>query len=134
MKPNKHWVAATAVVAIFGAGVAVGSWLQMSRAAGTPPTNSTAASIEQRWSGSTLEEYQQRLKLTPAQLEVIHPMVKETSLKLTELRRNLKTDLHAAVRRMNERVSGELTVEQRREFVALIREKQVQREEPTKGK
>jgi hypothetical protein len=29
---------------------------------------------------------------------------------------------------MNERVSAELTVEQRREFVVLIREKQVERE------
>lgn len=45
-----------------------------------------------------------------------------------ELRRNLKTELFAALKRMNERLSAELTVEQRRELVVLIREKQAARE------
>jgi uncharacterized protein (DUF342 family) len=129
MNATKHLVAAAAVIAIFGAGVLVGCWLQAPGSAGAAPIGSPAVSIEQRWSGATLEEYQRRLKLTPAQTEALRPSIQETSQKMAELRRNLKTELHAAVRRMNERVSTELTVEQRREFVALIREKQVARED-----
>jgi|GEM_PF-5355426 len=128
MNATKHSVAAAAVIVIFGAGILVGLWLRAPHGAGPAPLNSPVASIEQRWSGATLEEYQRRLKLTPTQTETIRPLLRETSQKMAEMRGDLKTELHAALRSMNERVSRELTVEQRRELVSLIREKQAQRE------
>lgn len=128
MSASKHLVAAAAVVSIFGAGVLAGRWMGSGPTVVPPaptfaPTAQGSAPVEERWSGATLEEYQRRLKLSSVQVETIRPIIVATSQKMTQMRRTLKTDLHDTVKKMNERVSGELTVEQRREFVALIREK-----------
>ena len=126
MSATKHLLAAAAVVGIFAAGFLAGRWSGGS--GGSESQAAPTAPLEQRWSHDTLAEYQRRLQLTPAQVEKIRPLFGETAARMGELRKNLKTELHAALKRMNERVSAELTVEQRREFVILIREKQAARE------
>jgi hypothetical protein len=125
MSAAKHLLAATAAAGIFAAGflAGCGSGGRGGEQAKGPPI----APLEQRWSQDTLGEYQRRLQLTPSQVEKIRPMFGETAARMGELRQSLKAELHATLRRMNERVSAELTVEQRREFVTLIREKQAGR-------
>ena len=126
MNAGKHFAAAGAVVAIFGAGIVLGRWSVAHPPApptAPPMTAAGTASVEARWSHATLEEYGRRLQLTPAQVVAIRPIIHETSAMMTQMRSELRTNLHATVRKMNERVSSELTGEQRRQFVALIQEK-----------
>jgi len=117
-------------------GLLVGRWSAAAPGAKFGVANPTTAGatapkvdVEQRWSVSTLEEYQRGLRLTPAQVSKIRPLLQETSQKLSQMRRDLKTNIHTAVRSMNVCVSTELTLAQRREFVALIREKVAENEE-----
>ncbi len=140
MNTRKHFAAAVAVAGIFSTGVVTGRWSAATPGASSGsvnPSTTTAvapvSTLEQRWSSATMEEYRRRLQLTPAQVEGIRPLLKETSGMMAQMRRDLKTNIHASIRSMNARVSTLLTVEQRREFVALIREKQAEREE-TPGK
>ncbi len=131
MSAKLHVTAAVAVAVIFGAGFLAGRWTEARRGTTTSTATidaSLAAPVEERWSGTTLQEYRQRLNLTAAQIDSIRPLIKETSEKLATMRRDVKTELQASIKKMNERISTELTVEQRREFVALIREKQAQRD------
>lgn len=129
MSAARHVLAAVAVVGIFAAGFLAGrSTVPAKRAeAGAPVVVRT---LEERWTGAAIDEYVQRLQLTPAQIEAIRPLMRDAAERMAERRGALRQELFGVVRQMNERIAVELTPEQRPKLAALVREKQERHEAP----
>jgi hypothetical protein len=113
------------LAALYGLGLASG-WLLFGRVKGTE-LPLPAASTEERWAKTTLAEYRDRLELTPAQIETIKPLFAATRDELRVARAEATGRILGVVKGLNESVSRELTVEQRRKLVELVNEKQALR-------
>ncbi len=108
-------------------------WLLFSRPSAVVPVPASVASTpspvttEEKWAKITLAEYRERLGLTPAQIETVKPLLAATSDELRNARAEATARILGVVKSLNEKISRELTVEQRRKRVELVKEKQAAR-------
>jgi len=114
MNTARNWKIIVSLTGLFLLGAASGAFLTLKI------TRQTA--VEEKWTHRTLRDYEQRLQLTPAQVAKLRPLFQQTSTELRQLRATTVTNLHAAIRRMNEQMAKELTPEQRQLFVKMLRD------------
>lgn len=119
MKSLRHWKIILSLCAIFIAGGVVGSVATLravKRAVAIKPT-------PKDWAQMTLQRLENRLKLTPEQLEKVRPIIEETSLELRRIRQSTVEETGQAVRRAHDRISELLTPEQQKRMERLKRDR-----------
>jgi len=113
---------ALSLVVLFGLGAATGV-VAARKLAPQPAAAPATLPVEERWSKTRFEEYRSRLNLTPAQVAAIAPHFREFGQEMRQVRDELRGRYVAALRNLNERVSSELTLEQRQEMRELLQER-----------
>lgn len=132
MKSPRPIVVIICLATLYGFGLASG-WLLFARRMAVVPAAASVAptpapvTTEEKWAKTTLAEYRERLALTPAQIETVKPLLVATSAELRDARAEATIRILGVVKRLNEKISHELTVEQRRKLVELVKEKQAAR-------
>ena len=108
MKLRWNWKIVLSLAAVFVAGAVSGAVLTLrivqkaERQMGGP-----------LWVGTTLQRYQAKLQLTPEQIERLRPAIEQTGREFRDLRRDTLQGVVGIARQMDERVSPELTPEQK---------------------
>ncbi len=82
-----------------------------------------AEAIENKWAGRTLEEYRERLKLTPGQIAKLRPEFEKTGAELRSVRQETVEKLRAIIKANSSLVMRELTPNQRETFKQLLEER-----------
>ncbi len=119
MSPTRKWKLGLYVALIFlvGAGSgAVIAW-QTSRKTPIPPTPTPIIATRLK------ERFQDRLALTPEQMQKIGPMIDQAMARLEVIRRETATQIFANVTNMHDQVAAVLTPEQRIKFDQLEQER-----------
>jgi hypothetical protein len=122
MKTFSHWKAIFGLAAIFVLGAASGS-LVTARLRPAPAPTPAQAAPEERWQALTLADYQQRLSLTPEQVERLRPTFALTSRRLSTLRASTAERIASLIQEMNGEVMQELTLAQQGELKQLLEER-----------
>ena len=106
----RNWKVILTIVAIFLAGIITGAVLAL-RVVKTVATNQLSP---ERWPASFVENYKRRLKLTPAQLEKIRPIVEEGRKEWQGTMSNAISTHIGIMRRIDEEMTPLLTADQRK--------------------
>lgn len=125
MKTSSNWKTIFGLVAIFALGAASGS-LITARLRPAPEPAQARTAPEERWQHLTLADYQQRLSLTPGQVERLKPIFGVTSQKLSTLRANTAERIASLIHEMNGEVMQNLTPTQRDVLRLLLEERRKQ--------
>jgi Spy/CpxP family protein refolding chaperone len=129
MKTSPNLKALLSLAAIFFLGAASGS-LVTARLRATPEVAQARTAPEERWQALTLADYQQRLSLTPEQVEKLKPVFGVTSRKLSTLRANTADRISALIHEMNGEVMKELLPRQQEQLKTLLEERRKQAKSP----
>jgi hypothetical protein len=84
---------------------------------------------EEKWTATTLADYERRLQLTPAQVQKLKPAFIEAGHALKAVRLQIAQQVLAATKQLNDTVEPELTSAQKPLFEALLRERKQYREQ-----
>ena len=122
MKPFSYVNTILGLAAIFALGAASGS-LVTAHLRPAPASARAQAAPEERWQALTLADYEQRLSLTPVQVEKLKPVFGLTRRKLATLRANTAERVAEFIREMNHQVMTELSPEQQGKLRTLIEER-----------
>lgn len=125
MKTSSNWKTILGLVAIFVLGAASGS-LITARLRPAPESTQLRTAPEERWQALTLADYQQRLSLTPAQVERLKPIFGLTSRKLSTFRANTAERIASLIHEMNGEIMQALTPAQQVGLKQLLEERRQQ--------
>ncbi len=84
-----------------------------------------SAPLIEKWPAATLKSYEDRLKLTPEQMEKLRPVFSETAVELKRVRAQTVAEIIRVKKQMNGKVAQELTPEQQVEFEKMLDEMRV---------
>jgi len=122
MKTSSNWKIILGLAAIFALGAASGS-LVTARLHPAAASVKTAPPPEEKWRSLALTDYEQRLGLTPEQVEKLKPIFGLTSRKLATLRSNTAERIAQLIHEMNGEVMTELTPEQQTKLKQMLEER-----------
>jgi hypothetical protein len=120
MNALRHWKIMLSLAALFALGMATGSVLT-SRLRPEPAV--ALQPPEEKWRALTLADYEQRLSLTPDQVQRLKPIFAVTGDKLRTLRANTPERVSELIREMNQQMMPALDAEQQTKLKTLLEER-----------
>lgn len=120
MNALRHWKIMLSLAALFALGMATGSVLT-SRLRPEPAV--ALQPPDEKWRALTLADYEQRLSLTPDQVQRLKPVFAVTGDKLRTLRANITERVSELIREMNQQLMPALDAEQQSKLKALLEER-----------
>jgi uncharacterized membrane protein len=114
----RHWKIGICLVAIFITGAVTGAMVTVRLAKQYIARQATL----ERWTASTMKDYERKLALTPEQSEKLRPVFEQAARELREVRATSASNTVQVLRRMNEDIGRDLTPAQQARLDDLKRE------------
>lgn len=118
MSWTRHWKIGICLVAIFAAGAVTGAMVTVR----VVKQYIARQSNLERWTASTMKDYERKLALTPEQAVKLKPVFEDAARELRDIRASSAAGTIQVLRRMNEDVGRELNPEQQKKLDDLKRE------------
>lgn len=116
---NKPWQICLVLIAIFATGAVSGGLVAFRMARKNLPR----PPLPEVWGARQFEHFAKVLDLTPAQRQVIEPLMKKNMAELARLRRQAMRTADDIFEHMDADIAAQLTPEQRAKFEKIVKER-----------
>jgi gas vesicle protein len=127
MKISRRTRIIAALLAIFVMGVGAGFAIARAQKPAAAPA------VEMAWAAQELRLLEERLQLTPEQVELLRPVFAESAHRMKQLRRETAEKLAGLIKDNTAQVTKELGPEQRQRLEEVLRERREQVERKRKS-